>query len=265
MNILVTFKVCPNLDLLQAEDLAVREGMGVDTHFLPNVLNCYDESSLELALRLRDQAVAAGQTVTLSALTVGGESTEDYLKTLKALGFQHTVRVHAEDAALRFRPETVARTVAAYALETEQNVILMGTEAPLGNHGAAAQVTSVLTGYPLLSSVTDVAIGEDGTVVVCAKEGERTLRQTVQPPCVLAVGNAVVSKLRVPTLRARMQCKSLPCETFRLELGETVLCSTPHRLEIPDRSRQGYVSARRGADAVEDVYDYALRERLEAL
>lgn len=265
MNILVAFKVCPNLDLLQAEDLMVREEMGVDTHFLPNVINCYDESSLELALRLRDQATPLELPIVLSALTIGGAHTEEYLKTLKALGYDHTIRVVAQDAALRFRPEAVAHTIASYAMETEQTVIFMGAEAPLGNHGVAAQLTSVLTGYPLLASVTDVAIAENGAITVCARDGERTLRQIVTPPCVLSVGNAVVSKLRVPTLRARMQCKSIPCEAYDLAAGETGLCPAPDSLEIPDRSRQGYVSAQHGADAVEDVYRHALHERLVAL
>lgn len=106
--------------------------MGVDTHFLPNILNCYDESSLELALRFRDQAQEAGGETELSAITIGEEHTELYLKTLQALGYDHPVRVCGEDEQLRYRPELVAQTIAAYARETGQQVLLLGSGGPPG-------------------------------------------------------------------------------------------------------------------------------------
>lgn len=265
MNILAAFKVCPNLDLLQVNDLAVREGMGVDTHFLPNVLNCYDESSLELALRFREQSAAAGETVRLSAITVGGSRTEDYLKTLQALGYDHVVRAEAEEQALRFCPELAARTIASYARASGQDVILVGAEAPLGNHGVTAQWVSALTAFPLLASVVDFSPAENGRLTVWSRSGGCMMVQTVAPPCVLSVGNAVVSKLRVPSLRARMQWKHTPCEAYPAAADVSGAGPVPERLELPQRARAGYVSPARGEAAVEDVFARALRERLDAI
>ena len=93
MRLLVSFKLCPDLELLKKEDIIVTEEMGIDTHFLPNIINCYDESALELVLRLRDK-IKEG-VVELSAFTVGGKQTELTLKGLRALGFLHTVRADA--------------------------------------------------------------------------------------------------------------------------------------------------------------------------
>ena len=75
MRLLVSFKICPNLELLREEDFAVTEDMGIDTHFLPNIINCYDEG---------------------------------------ALGFAHTVRAEDERNVTGFSPEAVAETMAAY-------------------------------------------------------------------------------------------------------------------------------------------------------
>ena len=207
MKLLVAFKVCPDLDLLQVNDLVVREEMGVDTHFLPNILNCYDESSLELALRFRDQAQE----------------------------------------------------------ETGQQVLLLGREAPLGNHGTTAQMTACLLGYPLISSVTDVKPGEGDTLRVRTMECGREMEQTVFAPCVLAVGNAVVSKLRIPSLRMRMKWKNIPCEQYELKRAQTYGYPVPVKLEVPDRKRSGYLSPERGGAAVADVFQRGLEERLEML
>lgn len=265
MKLLVAFKVCPDLDLLQEDDFVVREEMGVDTHFLPNILNCYDESSLELALRFRDQAREAGKETELSAMTLGEDHTQLYLKTLQALGYDHPVRVCAQEELLRDRPELVARTIAAYARQTGQQVLLLGREAPLGNHGVTAQMAAALLGYPLISSVTDVKPGEGESIVVRTLERGREMELTVSVPCVLAVGNAVVSKLRIPSLRMRMKWKNIPCEQYELTQGQSYEYPLPIKLKVPDRKRSGYLSPERGEAAVDDVFRRSLEERLEML
>lgn len=262
MKVLVACKVCPDLDLLQENDCVVRGEMGVDTHFLPNLLNCYDESSLELALRLRDQAEGP---VELSALSVGGEQAEIYLKTLQALGYDHPVWVRGDEEALRFRPEPIAETLAAYARQTGQDVLLLGREAPVGNHGATAQLVAGRLGYPLVSSVIDVRPAGDSLLEVWTLECGCRMQYTVSTPCVLSVGNAVVSKLRIPSLRMRMKWKNIPCESYPLQTPETAGYPMPVGLAVPDRRRRGYVSPEKGAAAVADLFAQGLQERLERL
>jgi electron transfer flavoprotein alpha/beta subunit len=74
------------------------------------------------------------------------------------------------------------------------------------------------------------------------------LRATVRPPCVLAVGNAVVSRLRVPTLTDRLAHKDAHIDALRAAyLGVDVdqelrreTC-TPVGLEKIDRARAGVI------------------------
>ena len=168
------------------------------------------------------------------------------------------MRVCGEDEQLRYRPELVAQTIASYARETGQQVLLLGREAPLGNHGTTAQMTACLLGYPLISSVTDVKPGEGNTLRVRTMECGREMDQTVSAPCVLAVGNAVVSKLRIPSLRMRMKWKNIPCEQYELKRAQTYGYPVPVKLEVPDRKRSGYLSPERGGAAVADVFQRGL-------
>ena len=66
MNILVCFKAVPDIELLRDEDWEIDENLQVDTSFLKRDLNSYDESALEIALRLLDGSEKAG-TITPAA------------------------------------------------------------------------------------------------------------------------------------------------------------------------------------------------------
>ena len=60
----------------------------VDTRYVRRILDCFDESALELALRLSDALVGLGGTAGLGAVSVGAADAEPHLKTLLALGFE---------------------------------------------------------------------------------------------------------------------------------------------------------------------------------
>jgi electron transfer flavoprotein alpha/beta subunit len=106
-------------------------------------------------------------------------------------------------------------------------------------------------------------------VVFTADDGP--LRAVAKPPCVLAVGNAVVSMLRVPTLTDRLAARGRPvAEYTRADLetdlvdvrGDAVLT----RLEPVDRRRAGVVvPGATPADKARALYEQHLRARLEEL
>jgi electron transfer flavoprotein beta subunit len=265
MKILVAFKICPDLDRLRPEDLQVSGKLSADTHFLPNLLNCYDESALELALRARDAGAQHGQTAELSALTIGGENTEPYLQTLRALGYAHTVRVPADPEQLRFCPETTAETIARYAAAHEADLILTGREAPLGSAAAVGPYLAARRGCALYTPVTDFSLEADGSVRVETEADGRRARWAAKTPAVLCIGNAVVSKLRVPSLRMRMQCRGAQTEPWPLAEAAGARYAAPALLEVPQRRREGFTSPAHGAQAVEDLWRHGLSERLERL
>ena len=104
MRILVSFKVTPDFEALREADwVAAAAGDGVETRYVRRVLNCFDESALELALRLSESLAGRGVEADLGALSVGGREAEPYLTTLLALGYERAARVEPE-AALDFAP-----------------------------------------------------------------------------------------------------------------------------------------------------------------
>lgn len=263
MRLCVSFKICPNLELLREEDIVVTEGMGIDTHFLPNIINCYDESALELALRLRDKT--EDNLVELSAFTVGSEQAEITLKGLRALGFAHTVRAEDDRKVTGFSPETVAETMAAYLRGNPQDCILLGREAPVGNHGIMAQLVAEKINYPCIGTVIDIEAADQESVTVLVSDEGRIQKQTIKLPCVLCVGNAVISKLRVATLRERMKVSKTQSSYVSLIHPDHMYVAKPEKIHPAAAKRVCYQSRKSGKESIYDVAQNGLQKALEQI
>lgn len=204
MRILVCFKVTPDFEALREADWVAGAAGGVETRYVRRVLNCFDESALEIALRLSDTLTARGVPVDLGALSVGGRETEPHLKTLHALGYERAVRVHAEDG-LDFAPAVIASIIAEYVRRVDRSdLVMLGCRSGPGDSGTVPFLVAEKLGWPCLTQVIEVEpLADDRMQVACVVD-DGLLRVTLRLPCVLAVGNAVVSRLRVPTLRDRL-------------------------------------------------------------
>lgn len=260
MNVFVAFKFCPNLDRMKQSDYVLQEEMGIDTHFLPNILNCYDESSLELVLRLSEKQEHLCKT----AFTIGPKTSDQVLDSLLALGYEHAVRVESEKDT-RFKPEIIAATIYEYLTTHPQDLILLGREAPLGNNAATAQLVAAALDVPLISSVVDFSYRDEKSISVDFQHNGSLYRQEVSLPCVFSIGNAEISKLRMPTLRQRMKAKSCFIEYAQLSVIESSLFPDPIEMRIPDRHRTSTISQQKGRDAVYEIFENVLKKRLEEL
>lgn len=263
MRLLVSFKICPDLELLREEDIILTEEMGIDTHFLPNIINCYDESALELALRLRDKTKEF--PVEISAFTAGNKQAELTLKSLRALGFVHTVRAEDEKGSASFSPETVAETLAAYIKECPQDCLLLGKEAPNGNHGIMAGLVAEKIKYPLIGPIIDIIFIDQESVTVLVSDEGRIRKQIVSLPCVLCVGNAVISKLRAATLRERMKVSKTESESISLAYPDHEYIAAPKEVNPMIAKRVCYQSQRDGSEAVRDILENGLQKVLEQI
>ncbi len=204
LRTLVCFKVTPDYEALRDADWVAGPGDAVRTRWVRRVLNCFDESALELALRLRDDLAARDVRVRLDALSVGGRETEPFLATLLALGYERAARIEA-DADLDYAPEATAALLAAYARRVAgSELLLLGCRCGPADTGTVPFFVAERLGWPCVSQVTGLAPLDDGRLRVACAADDGPLRLTVRTPCVLAVGNAPVSHLRVPTLADRL-------------------------------------------------------------
>ena len=274
MRIAVGFKVVPDYEALRPADwarLAAAEGPGgraEAARYVRRVPGVFDEAALELALRVRDARAERGLETGLAAFTVGGHEADPLLATLRALGFA-CARVDPA-ADLDFAPTATAALVAACAERLGGDVLLLGARCGPGDSGLVPFFAAEELGRPCVTEVTAVepAAYERLRVTLAADDGP--LRATLSPPCVLAVGNAVVSLLRVPTLKERLLVRDAPVAGFTpedlgaapgpVQAGEPA----PARLQIIDRSRAGsIVAGTTDAEKARALYEDHLRARLE--
>jgi len=256
MNVLVCFKILPDLDQLSVSDWLVDGCSRVETRFVKKIINPYDESALELALKLADQARGKALTSNLNALTIADSEANLTLKSLRALGYQEAVRIEA-DRDLDFAPENVATLIAAYVLSTDRlDLIMMGRQSGVGDNAKTPLLTAELLQWPCITQVTAVEKDSAGTYKVTAMTDEGTVIRVIEPPCVLAVGNAPSSTLRVPTLKAIKEQAEIPVKTYT---ADELRNATPHlplkpdaellKIEVVNRKREGIIIE--GADATE--------------
>jgi electron transfer flavoprotein beta subunit len=248
MRVLVCFKVTPDYEALREVDWAAGAADGVETRYVRRILNCFDESALELALRLSGSLAEHGVTADLGALSVGGRETEPYLKTLLALGYERAARVEPE-AALDFAPAVTASLIAGYVRRVDRSdLLLLGCRSGPGDSGTVPFMVAEGLGWPCLTQVIEVEPLPDDRVRVACMVDDGLLRVTLRLPCVLAVGNAVVSRLRVPTLTDRLSRRGKRTDVLSgVDLGVDIAGELARQpcvlagLETIDRARRGVI------------------------
>lgn len=231
MNILIASAIVPELEALSLADWVSDSNNQVDTSFVPLDWNRYDESALELSLRLQMPEMKA--SIRRCAVTIGPKNREHFLKTLAALKFDRLVRVEEEAYDIRFCPEAVAQVVAALAREEQADFILMGRQSPIGENTQTPSIVAELLHIPCLTQVVQIEVlGNEALEVSCRVDGGlQTYR--VQAPCVLSVGDVPSTYLRVPTLKDKIKFGKLPIEQKSIRDFPDAICSLhDHSVEL---------------------------------
>ena len=69
MNLLACFKIVPDMEAIDSTDWEVDDSLSVDLSYVRPIWNCFDESSLEMLLKLSDLSEGFCSLVNLWALT----------------------------------------------------------------------------------------------------------------------------------------------------------------------------------------------------
>jgi electron transfer flavoprotein alpha/beta subunit len=204
--LLACFKTTWNLDEMTTDEWNRMED-GRPPSFMKKTLGMYDESALELALRISDDVKALGGESELTALTVDEDIEDHIAKNLFAIGYARVVHAACRED-LRFRPDLVADMICGFVKNAERlenffDLILTGQQANLGDNGQTHLLMAEKLGLPCVLNVIDASRVEGG-VRVASLVDDGLLEQTITTSAVLGVGNAAHPYLRVPTLRERM-------------------------------------------------------------
>ncbi|XOQ47422.1 MAG: ETF domain-containing protein [Eubacteriales bacterium] len=271
MKLLLPFSVVADLEALSEEDWAFGSDLKVNTSFAPLDWNGFDESALEMSLKLSDQL--KGSFFYRCALTIGGNLCDPFLKTLAALKFDQLVRVDPGDADLLFRPKVIAQIIADYAqTQVHPDFIVMGRQKQGGENASTPLLTAELLGWPCVTQVIALEAVDDHRLrVTSAVDGGKTV-QTVTAPCVLSVGDAPDTYLRVPTLKDKMMYGKKPVTLLTMAdfpQAEAMLSDPETELRSLARIRREREGVFIEADTPEEkakiLYHRYLKGRLERL
>ncbi len=206
MHITVCFKTLADYQMLNEDDWQDNQGGSVDLQWARQMHNCYDESALELALRLRDE-LPEGTASTVSAVTIDDSRADLFLRGLLAVGYDDAVRVENGDLDLRFNPLAVSLLLASYVQRAGgQQLLLLGSQGGAGENRRTGFLLAERLGWPCIHDVLDVAVDTaPGFLRVTSGRYGAVLVQTVQLPILLVIGNVIRSPyLRVATLKQKL-------------------------------------------------------------
>ena len=209
MKIVVCFKAITDYGRLSKEDWVWDEHYSIEMSFVRRIFNCFDESALEIALKLSKLSDSVGLPSKLTALTIDDQKGDLFLKHLCAVGYD-AVRIQPElEIDLRFNPIAVSHLIAAYVKQAGQQLVLLGQQGGDGDNRQTGLLVAERLGWPCIRGVTEIVITESKNhLTITSQSDGHTLVQTVKLPMVSIIGQSVDSPyLRIPTLKQKLAVK----------------------------------------------------------
>ncbi len=179
----------------------------------PRIASPFDESALEVALKLRDADPSTRVTILLS----GDAGDEALSRTLASHRPDRLVCIPvpqavAWDAAAqgRFWKEVLTRLAVAFDL------VLAGREFGDRDDGALPACLAEVLGWSFVGLAQDVSLGPGGLEVL-RERGTVEERRTLAPPFVASVTNDRRNRLRHPLMKNVMAARKAPIESMKVE------------------------------------------------
>ncbi len=262
MNILVCFKAVEDIDKLSEYVIVDNQ---VELTYIPKIFNCFDESALEIVLRLSDHSESFRSLLKRTALTVGNGTSDRFLHLLSALNFDNIIRIDCNED-IRFMPKKIADKIAKYIKENKQDLIIMGNKAGTGDNGQTHFYVAESLGIPCFINVIDFKYKDEKSVVVTYETDDEFIEEIADFPVVLAIGNAQDTYLRVPTLKEKLfakKNKTIDVLEIKSEENENFQLNN---IEEKLSKRLGFIIEGDSLDEkVNILYEKFLKERLKKL
>lgn len=202
MKILVCFKVLPNWDKVLESDWE-QFSLDTDISYAGSDYNCMDESALELALRIKEQASDRNEEAFCTAVTVGRRPSVPLTESIYAAGFDELVVL--EDESSSFDPVIISSRLAGFAKERSFDLILSGTDSGMLGSGSVPFLLAERLGLSIFSDAREISLADEGIEIVQQDDKGLWLR-CISLPALVSVGNSS-AVLRAVNLRARLREK----------------------------------------------------------
>ncbi|MCI8484756.1 MAG: hypothetical protein HFH41_10520 [Lachnospiraceae bacterium] len=215
-QILVCFKMVTDYEQILPNDWDdfAPDGDGFD--YVRQIINCFDESALELALCMKEDFTQYGHEVHLTALTVTEDPDSSFFKTLSAVGFDRVVRL-APSSKGSFSPMSTADDILSFLHQesTVYDILLFGQQAAPFNSGQIPYFVAQSLKIPAIPNVISLK-AEPQFLTAVSQKKDRLLTYQLSAPALYLIGNCKGTYLRIPTLREKMSAskKEYPCYQF---------------------------------------------------
>ena len=204
MKIVTCIKQVRDLDIILSKDWVVEEdSKSVNIDYANKIINTYDESALEMMLRLSDYD---NLNIETTALTIGDSNSDKILRKALAVKTNNAIRIEY-DKELNFHPIEIA-TMIKKGIEKIEDVqlVMCGRQASIGDNGQTGLILAEMLGWPCISLVTDIISKGDKLLVTHQVEnGLETLE--VKLPIVLTVTQSPDKFLRMATIKDVLKAK----------------------------------------------------------
>jgi electron transfer flavoprotein alpha/beta subunit len=240
MKALVCFKPIPDPGMFADQDWEAMDTHQPDLSFVRKTFNCFDESGLEIALRLSERAKANHLPFDLKALTIDDAGADLFLQHLLALQYDRAVRIEPDpDLDLRFNALAVSFLIASYVkTRGDQDLVILGARGGIGDNGQTGMLVAERLGWPCIREVSEVDFVFPHCLRVSSRTDDTVMAQTVRLPLVLTIGNAPESPfLRVPTLKQKLGAAKKKIEVLEFPGLEADNDKTLTDLRSRDRGR----------------------------
>jgi len=171
-------------------------------------MNPFDEIAMEEAVRLKE----AGIATEVVAISCGGSTCQETLRTAMALGADRGVLVET-DAELQ--PLAVAKLLKALAQKEQPGLVICGKQAIDDDANQTGQMLAALMGWPQATFASKVVIAADKAGAQVTREvdgGLETLQ--LKLPAVITT-DLRLNEPRYATLPNIMKAKKKPLDTFK--------------------------------------------------
>jgi len=184
------------------------DGTGVDKDNVVMSMNPFDENSLEEAIQMREAGVASE----VIAVSIGGEKSQDTLRSAFAMGADRAILIKTED---ELEPLAVAKLLAKVVEQEAPQIAILGKQAIDDDSNQTGQMLSAMLGW---SQGTYASNAEhvDGAINLTRETdaGLETIQITL--PAVITT-DLRLNTPRLPKLPAIMKAKKKPIETHEAD------------------------------------------------
>lgn len=270
MKVTVCFKAITDYSRLSREDWVWDEHHAIDMGFVRRIFNCFDESALEMALKLSMLSTAIKDLTELTALTIDDQKADLFLKQLSAVGYD-PVRIQMDqNVDLRFNALAISLLIAAYVKKADQQLVILGQQGGEGDNRQTGQLVAERLGWPCIREVTEISrVATENKLIVFNQQAGKTVKQTVKLPVVLTIGQAVDSPyLRVPTLKQKLAAKKnriKVIEPAELEIKEKELLNDKRLIDFSHFEKKSacvFIEGQNSQEKANNLYQQFLKERL---